>query len=266
MIQAGVLDWRTWIPGSHPFDWLQKALQSMCPKAKHLSFHLNVQLRDDGSPDWIFVEIEPTASAYVELKPILAPLAKRHPRLASTFVRLFAAACRFGRAYDLNEALEHLEELREWQEDDPDYEVPQILMPEPLVAITRTQPLPLPAAHKHISSLPLDARRQWELLLSTRTLAARPAHFLLPAAVDDYLTERGDCPPFLLAAWDKDDGITTCFDDLAQRLNELEYYPTWIGAFQLDDTNGARQVFRHLQRFITWQTEMDRLLEAMNAE
>ena len=266
MIQAGVLDWRTWTPATDAFDWLATSLQSICPQTPHLFFHLSIQLQDEGSPDWIFVEIVPTAAGHVELKPILQPLAKLDFRLASTFAHLFTDACRFGRAYNLFEATQHLEELREWQDEDPDYEVPQIPMPEDLTAIAKTKPLPLPQARQQLLNLPLATRRQWDLLLATRRLASDPMHFLLPAPVDDYLTDRGDCAPFLLAAWEKDDGITTCFDDLAQRLNELEFYPTWIGAFRLDDPQGAHQVFRQARRFITWQTAMDQLLEAMHAE
>jgi hypothetical protein len=266
MIQAGVLDWRKWTPGADAFDWLATALQSVCPQTPHLFFHLSIQLQDEGYPDWIFVEIVPTAAGYVELKPILQPLAKRDPRLASTFAHLFTDACRFGRAYSLIEAMQHIEELREWQDEDPDYEVPQILMPEDLTAITKTKPLSRQQARQYLPKLPLATRRQWDLLLATRRLAIGPMHFLLPEPVDDYLTDRGDCAPFLLAAWEKDDGITTCFDDLAQRLNELEFYPTWIGAFRLDDPQGAHQVFRQTQRFINWQTAMDQLLEAMHAE
>jgi hypothetical protein len=162
--------------------------------------------------------------------------------------------------------MQHLEELREWQDEDPEYEVPQIPIPEDLITITKTKPLPLPQVRPHLPKLPLATRRQWDLLLATRRLASGPMRFLLPAPVDDYLTDRGDCAPFLLAAWEKDDGITTCFDDLAQRLNELEFYPTWIGAFRVDDPQGAHQVFRQARRFITWQTAMDQLLEAMHAE
>jgi hypothetical protein len=266
MIQAGVLDWRTWTPGADAFNWLATSLQSICPTTPHLFFHLSIQLCDEGYPDWIFVEIVPTAAGFVELKPILLPLANWEPRLASTFAHLLTAACRFGRAYDLMEAMHHLEELREWQDEDPDYEVPQIAMPEALTAIVKTKPLPLMKARQHIRALPLAARAQWDLLLSTRRLATAPVRFLLPEPVDDYLADRGDCAPFLLAAWEKDDGITTCFDDLAQRLNELEYYPTCIGAFRLDDPQGAHQVFRQVRKFITWQTSMDQLLEAMHAE
>ncbi len=266
MIGAGVLDWRTWTRDSDPFHWLQTSLQSICPTTPHLYFHLNIQLKDEGYPDWIFVEIVPTSAAYVELKPVLGPLAQRDPRLASNFVNLFKHACRYGRAYDLGEAQEHVNTLTEWQEDDPSYEVPQIPLPLDLVAITEAKPLPQSQLQHHMPSLPLAARCQWDLLLATSRLAAEPAKFLLPTDVDDYLAERGECAPFLLAAWDKDDGITTCFDDLAQSINELEYYPTWIGAFRLDDPQGARQVFRHIRKFITWQTAMDQLLDAMNAE
>ena len=266
MVGVGVLDWRTWTRDSDPFHWLQTSLQSICPTTPHLYFHLNIQLKHEGYPDWIFVEIVPTAAGYVELKPILQPLAKRDPRLASTFAQQFNDACRFGRSYNLIEAMQHLEELREWQDEDPDYEIPRILMPEDLTAIAKTKPLPLSQARQHLLKLPSASRRQWDLLLATRSLASAPMRFLLPEPVDDYLTDRGDCAPFLLAAWEKDDGITTCFDDLAQSINELEYYPTWIGAFRLDDPQGARQVFRHVRKFITWQTAMDQLLEAMNAE
>jgi hypothetical protein len=266
MIQARVLDWRTWTPGADAFDWLAAALQSICPQTPHMFFHVSIQLQDESYPDWIFVEIVPTAAGYVELKPILQPLARRDPRLASTFAHLFTDACRFGRAYNLIDAMQHLEELREWQDEDPDYEIPQIPMPEDLITITKANPLPLSQARKHLPKLPLAIRRQWDLLLAARRLASESMHFVLPTPVDDYLTDRGDCATFLLAAWEKDDGITTCFDDLAQRLNELEFYPTWIGAFRLDDPQGAQQVFRQARRFITWQTAMDQLLEAMHAE
>lgn len=266
MIQAGVLDWRTFAPASDAFDWLTTSLKSICPSTKHLWFHLDIQLQAEPYPDWIFVEINPTCAGYVELKPILRPLATRDPRLAASFVHLFTDACRFGRAYDLMDAQQHLENLLEWQDDDPDCEVAHIPMPETLVAITKTKPLPQSQVRQLLASLPLATRRQWELLLTTRRLAAGPAHFSLPEPVNEYLNDRGDTAPFLLAAWEKDDGITTCFDALAESINECEYYPTWFGAFQLDDAQAAHGVFRRMQQFITWQTAMDQLLEAMNAE
>ena len=155
----------------------------------------------------------------------------------------------------------------EWQDEDPVCLAAQIEMPRDLVAITKVKPLSYTDLKPRLPSLPTPTtRRQWDLLLATSRLAAGSPRFILPAHVDDYLSDRGECAPFLLAAWDKHDGITTCFDDLAQSINEAEYYPTWIGAFQLNDPQGARKVFHHVRKFITWQTAMDQLLGVMNAE
>jgi hypothetical protein len=75
----------------------------------------------------MFLVLEPESAGYVVMGPTLQLLKALHPRLPVTFFDLFTGALnRWIRVYDHRDALERVEQLREWYEADPEGETVEL--------------------------------------------------------------------------------------------------------------------------------------------
>jgi hypothetical protein len=100
---------------------------------------------ETGLQDEMYIILEPDSAGYVVLEPTLRLLARTHPRLPITFFDLFTGALnRWVRVYDCRDALERVEQLREWYGSDPDgeqVELPGVEAATPLCLRKKWNPL-----------------------------------------------------------------------------------------------------------------------------
>ena len=216
----------------------------------------------------MFLVLEPESAGYVVLGPALRVLESVHPRLPVTFFDLFTAALnRWIRVYDHRDAVERVDQLREWYEVDPDGETVE-----------------LPAVD---AAIPGCIRKKWNPLKKrfVEQLAEkaknRKARALLEAVMELSRTSlRGKRPeigeqaqarlmdsnppvPTLVAVFNKHDAIEGCFDEECQGMLECTPEPNVILPFRLENVEDVRKAFRLLRIICDVLRQGARLITAM---
>jgi hypothetical protein len=231
LVLAGLADPASWAQvGRDPFRFVEQALKDHVvahggPEIEK-EFFLRLGLvseldpyGNDGNQDAgneMFLVLEPESAGYVVLEPTLRLLETVHPRLPVTFFDLFTGALnRWIRVYDHRDAIERVEQLREWYQANPDGETVE-----------------LPAVD---AAIPGCLRKKWNPLKErfveqlAETARNRKTRALLEGAIDlSRASRKGNRPnigepaqaslmdsnppvPALVAVFNKHDAIEGCF-------------------------------------------------------
>jgi hypothetical protein len=268
LISTGLADAARWVQvGRDPFRFIEQALKDRVvadggPEIEK-EFFLRLGLVSDldpygnddsdhmGPEGEMFLVIEPESAGYVVMGPTLRLLKTVHPRLPVTFFDLFTGALnRWIRVYDYRDAVERVEQLREWYEGDPEGETVE-----------------LPAVD---AAIPDCLRQEWNPLKErfVDQVAGRvrnqKARALLEGVIElNRVSLEGKRPdigeraqarfmdanppvPALVAVFSKNDAIEGCFDEECQGMLECPPEPNVILPFRVEDSKSVREAFRLL--------------------
>jgi hypothetical protein len=170
-----------------------------------------------------------------------------HPQLPATFFHLFVGALnRWLRVYDLRDAEERAETLREWAAQEPDageYELPNVAGSVPSCmrqAVLENNGL----AHVKDRINDSTARKLVDAIIALDGVSRGVER---PELNDDSRERLSDCnPPLpcLLAVFADDDAISGSFDEEAQGMMEVEPEPNIIIPIDPTDAEGVQRTFQ----------------------
>jgi len=204
--------------------------------------------RDDTRPNRLFLIVEPSEATCgcATFGPTLQLLERIHPQLPATFFHLFVGALnRWLRVYDLRDAEERVDTLREWAAQEPDageYELPDVagsVPPYMQQAVLENSEL----AHIKDRINDSTARKLVDAVIALDCVSRGVER---PELDDDVREQLSDCnPPLpcLLAVFADGDAIAGCFDEEAQGMMEVEPEPNIIIPFDPTDTGSVQDAF-----------------------
>ena len=204
--------------------------------------------RDEARPNQLFLIVEPSEATCgcANFGPALQLLESVHPQLPATFYHLFVGALnRWTRVYDLRDAEERVETLREWAAQEPDageYELPDVagsVPPYMRQAVLENSQL----AHVKDRINDSTARKLVDAMIALDGVSRGAER---PELDDDIGEQLSDCnPPLpcLLAVFADGDAIAGCFDEEAQGMMEVEPEPNIIIPFDPTDTESVQRTF-----------------------
>ena len=284
LVSIGLADSARWVQvGRDPFRFIEQTLKDLVAAAGgaeiEKEFFLRLGLASDldpygnesyqiGTEGEMFLVIEPESAGYVVMGPALRLLEAVHPRLPVTFVELLMGALnRWIRVYDYRDALERVEQLREWYEADPEGETVE-----------------LPAVD---AAIPDCVRRKWNPLKErfVEQLAGqarnRKVRALLEGVIElNHISLGGKRPdigeraqarlmdsnppvPALVAVFGKHDAVEGCFDEECQGMLECPPEPNVILPFRVQDAKSVREAFRLLAVICNILRQAARLITLM---
>ncbi len=267
LISAGLADPCDWVRlGRDPFAFLAAALKTAVEKHGgndlDSEFFMRLGLVSDLDPyacdrneaglqDEMYLVLEPDSAGYVVLEPALRLLSRVHPRLPTTFFDLFTGALnRWVRVYDYRDALERVEQLREWYEADPDgeqVELPAVEEAIPVWLRRKWNPLKPRFVEQFLEN---TNNRKIRGLMEGALRLSRTAHRAsrpnIGERAEARLADSNPPVPALVAVFNKHDAIEGCFDDEAQGMLECTPEPNVILPFRPDDPASVREAFQLL--------------------
>jgi hypothetical protein len=199
----------------------------------------------------MYLLVEPESAGYVVMGPTLRVLQAVHPRLPVTFFEMFTEALnRWVRVYDHRDALDRVEQLREWYEGDPEgetVELPAVDAAIPNCLRQRCNPL----KERFVSHLAVTARnRRVRALLEGVIELSRTSRQGKRPDIGEWaetrLADSNPPVPALVAVFNKHDAIEGCFDDESQGMLECPPEPNVILPFRAEDAKGVCEAFRLL--------------------
>ncbi|MGO8792504.1 MAG: hypothetical protein ACLQVL_34665 [Terriglobia bacterium] len=204
--------------------------------------------RDEIKPNQLFLIVEPSEAtcACAAFGPTLKLLENVHPQLPATFFHLFVGALnRWLRVYDLRDAEERAETLREWAAQEPDadqYEVPDVngsIPPCMRQAGLENSEL----AHVKDRINDSTARKLVDAVIALDGVSRGVERPEVDDAIGEQLSDCNPPLPCLLAVFVNGDAIAGCFDEEAQGMMEVEPEPNIIIPFDPTDTASVHRTF-----------------------
>jgi len=284
LVSIGLADAARWVQvGRDPFRFIEQALKDRVVAAGgteiEKEFFLRLGLVSDldpygndpdqmGTEREMFLVIEPESAGYVVMGPTLRLLKAVHRRLPVTFFDLFTGALnRWIRVYDYRDALERVEQLREWYEADPEGETVELSGVD--------------------AAIPNCLRRKWSPMKErfvahlAGQVRSRKARALLEGVIElNHISLEGKRPdigeraqarlmdanppvPALVAVFGKHDAIEGCFDEECQGMLECPPEPNVILPFRVEDAKSVREAFRLLAVICNMLRQAARLMTLM---
>lgn len=285
LLTCGLAKKRTWAETkSDPFQFLERSAQSLLDEYGRADiereFFLNVGIVSDLDPygpdagrfnGELHLVVEPESAGYVVLGPTLRELERIHPHLPVTFFSYFTDALnRWIRVYDYRDAVERVEQLREWYASDPEaesFELPDVegAMPKSFQGRRRTLGV------KTIERL-LDSVRRRKAhalvagLLELHALSAKCTRPQISEEARERLMDSNPPVPSLVVVFEKSDAIEGCFDEEAQGMLECAPEPNLIVPFRPHDQESVRQAFETLRVVCKVLQSAARLIGLMAAD
>ena len=204
--------------------------------------------RDETKPNRLFLIVEPSEATCgcAAFGPTLQLLESIHPQLPATFFHLFVGALnRWLRVYDLRDAEERVETLREWAAQEPDageYEIPDVagsIPPCMRQAVLENSVLAQVKDRINDST----ARKLVDAVIGLDSVSAQAQR---PELDDDTGQQLSDCnPPLpcLVAVFAEGDAVSGSFDEEAQSMMEVEPEPNIIIPFDPTDAESVQHTF-----------------------
>ena len=206
---------------------------------------------ETGLQDEMYIILEPDSAGYVVLEPTLRLLARTHPRLPMTFFDLFTGALnRWVRVYDYRDALERVEQLREWYESDPDgehVELPAVDAATPACLRNKWNPLKPASVERLLEAVRnRKVRALVEAVLELNKISHKGTRPSIGERAEARLADTNPPVPALVAVFKKHDAIEGCFDDECQGMLECTPEPNVILPFRPEDPASVQETFRLL--------------------
>ena len=267
LISTGLAEPARWNEvGRDPFRFIEQALKDRVvadggPEIEK-EFFLRLELTSDLDPygseghradseNEMYLVLEPGSAGYVVMEPALRMLQALHPRLPVTFFELFTGALnRWIRVYDQRDALDRVEQLREWYEADPQgetVELPAVDAAIPDCLRRKWSPL----KERFVEHLAATVRNQrvralLEGVIELKRISLKGKRPDLGERAESWLADSNPPVPALVAVFNKHDAIEGCFDDECQGMLECPPEPNVILPFQAEDADSVREAFRLL--------------------
>jgi hypothetical protein len=203
---------------------------------------------DENQPNQLFLIVEPSEATCgcAAFGPTLQLLESIHPQLPATFFHLFVGALnRWLRVYDLRDAEERVETLREWAVQEPDagqYEIPDVagsIPPCMRQAVLDNSEL----AHVKDRINDSTARKLVDAVIALDGVSRGVERPELDNDVGEQLSDCNPPLPCLLAVFADSDAIAGCFDEEAQGMMEVEPEPNIIIPFDPTDAESVQRTF-----------------------
>jgi hypothetical protein len=201
---------------------------------------------DEANPQKLFLTVEPSEAGCLVFGPTLELLEGCHPRLPATFYyQLGAALNRWIRMYDLRDAEERTENLKDWIANEPDadqYELPDVQGSIP--PCMKQPPLDL----KELSLLtgqitePLTAKLVTGLL-DLKKVSEKVERPQIDDGIGELLSDCNPPLPSLLTIFAEADGIAAAFDEESEGMMEVTPEPNLIISFGPGNRESVRQAF-----------------------
>jgi hypothetical protein len=267
LISAGLVDTVQWVQaGLDPFAFIARALRDFVEahggEELRKEFFFRLALVSDLDPyacdgtetglqDEMYIILEPGSAGYVVLEPTLRLLSRAHPRLPIAFFDLFTGALnRWVRVYDYRDALERVEQLRQWYESDPDseqVELPGVEAATPSCLRQKRYPLKPGSVERLLETVTnRRVRALVEGALELNTISQKGARPGIGERAEARLSDANPPVPALVAVFKKHDAIEGCFDDECQGMLECTPEPNVILPFRSEDPASVQETFRLL--------------------
>jgi hypothetical protein len=267
LISIGVADAARWVQaGRDPFRFIEQALRDRVVAAGgteiEKEFFLRLGLVSDldpygndsdqmGAEGEMFLVIEPESAGYIVMGPTMRLLKAVHPRLPVTFVDLFTGALnRWIRVYDYRDALERVEQLREWYEADPEGETVELPAVDAAIPDCLRQKWN-PLKERFVEHLAGQVRNRkvralLEGVIELNNISLEGKRPDIGERAQARLMDANPPVPALVAVFGKHDAIEGCFDEECQGMLECSPEPNVILPFRVADAKSVREAFRLL--------------------
>jgi hypothetical protein len=267
LVSTGLADPVPWIQaGRDPFRFIERVLKDRVvadggPEIEK-EFFLRLGLVSDldpygheadgaGAGSEMFLVLEPESAGYVVMGPTLHLLQAVHPRLPVTFFDLFTGALnRWIRVYDHRDALERVEQLREWHEADPEGEAVELPAVDAAIPdCLRRQGKPLTKRFLEHLAAKVRSHKTRDLLegvIALNRISQKGKRPQVGERAQERLMDSNPPVPALVAVFNKHDAIEGCFDEECQGMLECPPEPNAILPFRADSANSVREAFELL--------------------
>lgn len=285
LLEAGIADAKDWNPArKDPIEFVENTFRRWAVKngGEEIASEFDVALAlvsdlepySDGDSSTaiaqeMYMVLEPETAGYVVLGSLLRELAGIHGRLPVTFFNLFTSALnRWVRVYDLRDAEERVEMLREWYESDHDSE--HVELPDVKGAIPKFLQTRKPLQESSLERLAEKTRdKRIQAILScllqlsgASRKAQRPE---IGAEASDRLADSNPPLPALLAVFEKQDAIEGCFDEEAQGMMECPPEPNVIIPLNIANVESVKMAFGIAEVVCDVLTRASRLIKLIMA-
>jgi hypothetical protein len=284
LVSIGVADSARWVQvGCDPFRFIEQTLKDRVAAAGgaeiEKEFFLRLGLVSDphpygndpgqmGTEREMFLVTEPESAGYVVMGPTVRLLKAVHPRLPVTFFDLFTGALnRWIRVYDYRDALERVEQLREWYEADPEGETVELPTVDTAIPdFLRRKWNPLKERFvEHLAGQVRnrDVRALLEGVIELNHISLEGKRPDIGERAQARLMDANPPVPALVAVFEKHDAIEGCFDEECQGMLECPPEPNVILPFRVEDRKSVREAFRSLAVICNMLRQAARLITLM---